>query len=372
MTSGLDESESRELLSTARRFVGTESARLRERTGPAHREERRTLVAKAADLGWPQLLVMDGLFTPANTPVVSGIFRLIGANLLPEILIDATVLAPVVVARCGDQAGEAVGSLSDGSRYVATAFHADSFDGTPSAEAFAGATYGAGAVNGIKVLVRDADCADGFVVACRRGAGEPVLAYVPTGAALTIEPQHSIDPMAAPSRLRFENAPAEVLAEGAMAEAALRAARTLARMTVFSEIAGLAEAVTQMTVEYARSRVQFGRPIGSFQAIKHMLADLWRETYQADCIREETARRIADPSSAEEAETSAALAKAWSGPFVLRCVEAALQIHGGYGFTAEGPLSGYYVRALTLLNAEGRPRELARSVGALTLAAARA
>jgi alkylation response protein AidB-like acyl-CoA dehydrogenase len=316
---------------------------------------------------------MDGPFTSANTPVVSDIFRSIGANLLPEILIDATVVAPVVVARCGDQAWETAGSLSDGSRYVATAFHADAADGIPSAEAFAGATYDAGVLTGVKVLVRDADCADGFVVACRREAGQPVLAYVPAeAAALTIEPQHSIDPMAAPGRVRFEGAPAEVLAEGAVAEAALRTARTLARMTVISEIAGLAETVTQLSVDYARSRVQFGRPIGSFQAIKHMVADLWRETYQADCIREETARRIADPSGAEEAEISTALAKAWSGPFVLRCVEAALQIHGGYGFTAEGPLSRFYLRALTLLNAEGRPQELARSMGALTLAAARA
>jgi alkylation response protein AidB-like acyl-CoA dehydrogenase len=169
--------------------------------------------------------------------------------------------------------------------------------------------------------------------------------------------------MVAPARVRFAATPVVTLAEAEAAEAAARIATAAGRLAVVSEIAGLAEVVTDMSVEHARGRVQFGRPIGSFQAVKHLLADMWRETYQADCVREATAFGFADHKDSIELEMLTARAKAWAGPFVLRCVEVALQVHGGIGFAAEGPLSPYYLHALTLLNAGGAPRDLARRVG---------
>jgi alkylation response protein AidB-like acyl-CoA dehydrogenase len=102
-----------------------------------------------------------------------------------------------------------------------------------------------------------------------------------------------------------------------------------------------------------------------------MLADLWRETYQVDCVREEMAARIANDADSAETQIACAQAKAWSGLFVRRSLESALQIHGGIGFTAEGPLARHYLRALTLVNAEGCPRDLFRNIGQRTLEAAR-
>jgi alkylation response protein AidB-like acyl-CoA dehydrogenase len=148
-------------------------------------------------------------------------------------------------------------------------------------------------------------------------------------------------------------------------------AANVAKLGVVSEIAGVSEAVTAMTVEYAGIRSQFGHVIGSYQSIKHMLADLWRETYQVDCVREESAARIAGNAGSVETEFACAQAKAWSGLFVRRSVESALQIYGGIGFTSEGPLARHYLRALTLANAEGCPRDLLRIIGRRALETAR-
>jgi alkylation response protein AidB-like acyl-CoA dehydrogenase len=361
----LSAAESAEIVRTAQRFVDAEAVRFRHTHGSAGRDERRAIWVAAARLGWASLLTTDdGSLAFGNAPVASEIFKLIGARLLPDLLVDALVMTPTLVAACGERATGAVGALSDGSRYVATAFGADDENETVATDPFRGATLTGDRMTGVKTLVRDGAWADGYLVGCRRETRERVVVFAPSDAqGVSAQPQTSIDGMAAPARVRFAATPVVVLAEGETAEAAARIAAAAGRLAIVSEIAGLAEVVTDMSVQHARSRVQFGRPIGSFQAVKHLLAEMWRETYQADCVREETALRFAGLSDSVELEMLTARATAWAAPFVVRCVEVALQVHGGIGFTAEGSLSPYYLHALTLLNAAGNPRDLARLVG---------
>jgi alkylation response protein AidB-like acyl-CoA dehydrogenase len=369
----LSSGETEELLSGARRFIDAQASKLTAAAAGGAAAARREVWPAVAELGWAHLLsAEEATLTLGNTAAVSGLFKLIGQSLLPDYLLDAVAVCPVLVAACGPDAEAAVGSLRDGSRYIASAFSARNDSGAVATDPFFGATLDGEVVSGEKILVRDGVSADGFIVGGRRAAGSPALLFVAAGAhGVTVEDQRSIDTTAAPARVRFRNASAVVLAEGRTAESAAALVANVARLGVVSEIVGVATAVTSMTVEYAGIRSQFGRAIASYQAIKHMLADLWRETYQADCMREEIAARIASDAYSAETEMACTQAKAWCGLFVRRGVESALQIHGGIGFTAEGPLARHYLRALTLVNAEGCPRDLFRSIGWRTLEAAR-
>jgi alkylation response protein AidB-like acyl-CoA dehydrogenase len=112
---------------------------------------------------------------------------------------------------------------------------------------------------------------------------------------------------------------------------------------VSAEMLGAADRVLSMTVDYAKDRVQFGKPIGSFQAVKHMLADAlvdvegMRSTvyYAAWCAA------AGDP----DRSLSASMAKAWCSDASRRVMAAGLQVHGGIGFTWEHDMHLYVKRA---------------------------
>jgi alkylation response protein AidB-like acyl-CoA dehydrogenase len=108
-------------------------------------------------------------------------------------------------------------------------------------------------------------------------------------------------------------------------------------------------------VEYVRSRHQFGRPVGSFQAVKHRLADRWVELTQARAVARHAAGCAAAVSpaaadtaaadSAGELPVAAALAQAFCGPVAVTAAEECVQLHGGIGFTWEHPAHLYLKRA---------------------------
>jgi alkylation response protein AidB-like acyl-CoA dehydrogenase len=137
----------------------------------------------------------------------------------------------------------------------------------------------------------------------------------------------------------FEGTPARRLGGPDAAAAALDRAATLAS----AEMLGAADRVLTMTVDYAKDRIQFGKPIGSFQAIKHMLADAlvdvegMRSTvyYAAWCVAAEDGER----------SLAASMAKAWCSDASRRVMGAGLQAHGGIGFTWEHDMHLYLKRA---------------------------
>ncbi len=139
--------------------------------------------------------------------------------------------------------------------------------------------------------------------------------------------------------LRFDGTPARRLGDARAAELLLDRAATLAA----AEMLGAADRVLSMTVEYAKDRVQFGKPIGSFQAIKHMLADAlvdvegMRSTvyYAAWCA-------AADD---DERSLAASMAKAWCSDASRRVMGTGLQVHGGIGFTWEHDMHLFVKRA---------------------------
>jgi alkylation response protein AidB-like acyl-CoA dehydrogenase len=150
-----------------------------------------------------------------------------------------------------------------------------------------------------------------------------------------------------------------------------------AAIALAAEQVGGAQRCLDLAVAYATERVQFGRPIGSFQAIQHKCADMMTAVesarsaaYYAACISEAAADSPDDAGSSREAEVMsfASLAKAWCSEAYFRCAADALQIHGGVGFTWEYDVHLHLKRARSMEAFLGAPawhRE--RVAGALGL-----
>lgn len=174
-------------------------------------------------------------------------------------------------------------------------------------------------------------------------AGGALFAVEAEAAGLTRTPVVSLDETRPLCDLSMWNAPARLLAAGDRAAAALDAALVAGAALLASEQLGLAQWCLDTTVEHLRTRYQFGRPVGSFQALKHRLADLWVELVQARAVARHAAAAVAqgDP----DARLAAALAQAHIGPVAVRAAEECVQMHGGIGFTWEHPAHLYLKRA---------------------------
>ncbi|MEU8074316.1 acyl-CoA dehydrogenase family protein [Catellatospora citrea] len=182
-------------------------------------------------------------------------------------------------------------------------------------------------------------------------AGGALFAVEADAAGLTRTPVVSLDETRPLCDLAMWNAPARLLAAGDRAAAALDAALVAGAALLASEQLGLAQWCLDTTVEHLKTRYQFGRPVGSFQALKHRLADLWVELVQARAVARHAAASVAqgDP----DARLAAALAQAHCGPVAVRAAEECVQMHGGIGFTWEHPAHLYLKRAKSAAVAYG-------------------
>ena len=153
--------------------------------------------------------------------------------------------------------------------------------------------------------------------------------------------------------LTLDAVPARRIAAGDSAAAAVRAALSAGAAMLAAEQLGLAERCLEMTVGYAKERRQFARPIGSFQAIKHRLADVYVLVAQARAAARYAAGCLADGSP--DAPVAVAMAKAYCGEVAVKAAEECVQLHGGIGFTWEHPAHLYLKRAKSGSIAFGTP-----------------
>jgi len=214
--------------------------------------------------------------------------------------------------------------------------------GNPGPGSFTGRIRG-GRLTGSKWPVPDAGIADIAVVATRDEADAPILAIVDLrGEGVTREPLRTVDPSRPQGRLVFDRAPAETLADGALLDQLLDRAAVL---VAFEQVGG-ATACLEMATGYARERYAFGRPIGSFQAIKHKLADVY--------VGNELARSNAYygawalQSAAAELPMAAASARVCATEAYWQASKENIQTHGGMGFTWAADCHLFYRRAQLL------------------------
>jgi alkylation response protein AidB-like acyl-CoA dehydrogenase len=157
--------------------------------------------------------------------------------------------------------------------------------------------------------------------------------------------------------IEFDDAPGQLLTIGyePLRRALLSAAAILA-----SEQLGLAEQCLKTTVEYVKTRHQFGRAIGSYQGLKHRLAQLWVQIAQARAVA-----RHAVSASGEEQAIAVAVAQAHCSVVAVQAAEECVQMHGGIGFTWEHPAHLYLKRAKSASLALGSPARHRRHLAEL-------
>lgn len=194
-------------------------------------------------------------------------------------------------------------------------------------------------LNGTFDFVTHGGCANVFILA------HPQQAWVVEAGApgVTVTAHTSMDQTRPLATVRLENVTGEPLAD---AKSAIAASQSAAWITLAAEALGGAQACLDRTVVYANERVQFGRPIGSFQAYKHRLADMMIEieqarsaVYWAACATDEQSD---DPQLALHA------AKAFCADTFFKCASDMIQLHGGIGFTWEHDAHIFFKRARSI------------------------
>ncbi len=198
-------------------------------------------------------------------------------------------------------------------------------------------------LNGHKMFVIDGHVANLIVVAARTGKGVSLFAVQGDAAGLTRTPLPTMDQTRKQARLEFSSTPATLIGTDGGAEPGLSKTLDLAAVALAAEQVGGAQRVLDASVEYAKTRIQFGRPIGSFQAIKHKCADMLLEVESAKSAAYYAAWAAAEDS--DELPVVASLAKSYCSEAYFHAAAENIQIHGGIGFTWEHPAHLYFKRA---------------------------
>ncbi|WAC93093.1 acyl-CoA dehydrogenase family protein [Mycobacterium sp. Aquia_213] len=310
-------------------------------------ERWRALWKTVVDLGWTELAApgVDD-YGPVELVVV---LEECGAALAPIPLLSSVGLAAGVLRACGldsvltDIAGGAVGTLAvhaKGSR----------LPGPPM-------TLRDGRVRGRAVAVPNASRAE-LVVTLAKSIDGYVAVAVRTGDGVTITAGESTDPAQPLADVEIDAEPL------GWAPVDLEWALTAPLVAVAADLVGTASAALHLSVEYAKSRRQFGTPIGAFQGIKHALADNYVGVERARSLTYAAAARLADPNTAPaDAWTAAALAKAAAGDAAAGCARTAVQVHGALGQTWEHDAHLYVRHAWQGAALLGDSRALYHEVG---------
>jgi hypothetical protein len=151
--------------------------------------------------------------------------------------------------------------------------------------------------------------------------------------------------------------PSRILATGPGVKAHVDAAVEAARLALAAELAGVASRALELTVDYTRQRVQFGKPIASFQAIQHRLVDMWGDAEFACCAVVNAVERALG-AGGKDARLATLAAKARAGDAAVTITRRAIHLHGAMGFTDECDIGLYMKRAVNLNATLGRPDEL--------------
>jgi alkylation response protein AidB-like acyl-CoA dehydrogenase len=209
----------------------------------------------------------------------------------------------------------------------------------------ASATADQWTLTGEKLYVLDGHTADLILVAARADAGLSVFAVEKGAPGLTATPLSTMDQTRKQARVAFESTPARLVGPEGAGWSAISKMLDLAAVALAAEQVGGAQRVLEMAVEYAKVRVQFGRPIGSFQAIKHKCADMLLEVESAKSAAYYAGWAAAEDN--DELPVVASLAKSYCSEAYFHAAAENIQIHGGIGFTWEHPAHLYFKRAKT-------------------------
>jgi alkylation response protein AidB-like acyl-CoA dehydrogenase len=361
-------SEEQLLIRDSAREVLAEHAsheRLRSALGSAGGYDAALWQQMAGELGWAGLAIPERFGGAGLGWVELCILQEeLGRRLAASPFFGTVALAGALVQETATEAQcqLLLGRIASGSVRIACAITGE--EGRAGADGVSAELRGSGdrlVLEGASDFVVHADSADLLLVLARApgSAGGEALSVVmaaPDAPGILITPHVMLDLTRPMSRVQFSGVaidPASVLGTPADAGAGIERALQRARIALAAEALGGAEQVLEMSVEYVKQREQFGRPIGSFQAIKHKLADMM---VQVEAARSAAwyAACVADEQPAELAE-AAAIAKSYCCDAFYECAAQAIQLHGGIGFTWEHDAHLYFKRARATATLLGSP-----------------
>ncbi|WP_442930531.1 acyl-CoA dehydrogenase family protein [Mycobacterium sp. NBC_00419] len=200
-------------------------------------------------------------------------------------------------------------------------------------------------VTGTVERVVDAGAADEILVAATGSDGLGLYAVATDAAGVTRTPLVTMDLTRPQATVEFDGAPARLVAGPQEAQRVIDHALQVGSALLAVEQVGAAQHLLNLSVEYAKSRLQFGRQIGSFQAVKHKLADMLVDLEHARSTAYHAVWAISDGS--DDPALAASIAQATASAAFSRIAADTIQVHGGIGFTWEHQAHLYFKRAAT-------------------------
>jgi len=269
-----------------------------------------------------------------------------GSALLCAPYFSSVALAANALLTSGDEGAKKslLPGIASGSTIGTLALTEDSGSWEIDSVALAASTTNDGwKLNGHKMYVIDGHIADLILVVGRTEQGIGLFGVTGDADGLTRTSLPTMDQTRKQARLEFSDTPAWLIGRNGGAEDGLRKTLDLAAVALAAEQVGGAQHCLDSSVEYAKTRIQFGRPIGSFQAIKHKCADMLLEVESAKSAAYYAGWAAAEDS--DELPVVASLAKSYCSEAYFHAAAENIQIHGGIGFTWEHDAHLYFKRA---------------------------
>jgi alkylation response protein AidB-like acyl-CoA dehydrogenase len=276
-----------------------------------------------------------------------------GRALTPSPFLASAVLAAGAILAAGDEvaAKAYLPGIASGQTTAALAVAETaglwSFDQLATTARPAGDGRGGWLLAGTKQFVLHGATAGLLIVAAHTGQGPAFFAVQPgqAGPTLTRTALRTLDLTRPMATLQFSDTAATLIGTAGAAGPALDAVLDLAMTALAADQAGAARACLEASAAYARERHQFGRAIGSFQAVKHKCADMLVKVELAQAAATEAARAAAGDPDAAPLPQAAAVAHAVCSESLMFVAAENIQVHGGIGFTWEHPAHLYFRRA---------------------------
>jgi alkylation response protein AidB-like acyl-CoA dehydrogenase len=274
--------------------------------------------------------------------------EVLGATLATGPLFGTVYLTipALVAASAGPVRDGVLAELVEGRRTAAFAVpdRAGSFDPTLVTLRASG-SGDALTLSGTVDRVVDGGVADDLLVAAEGADGIALYVVEATASGVERTPLATLDLTRQQATIRFTDAPARLVADSGEAARVIEHALHVGSVLLAVEQVGAAQHLLDLAVEYAKSRLQFGRPIGSFQAVKHRLADVMVDIEHARSAAYHAIWALTDGS--DDATLAASIAQATASAAFVRAATDAIQTLGGIGFTWEHQAHLYFKRATT-------------------------
>lgn len=294
------------------------------------------------------------------------VFEELGRRVIPVPLLSS-VMATAAILEAGSESQKTtlLPPIASGETVATIAVFEDAHDESVC-ETSATVSDDGWSISGTKLFVTDAPNADQFIVTATTDDGVALFVVDRKADGVSVTATPSLDATRPLGQLELVDVGVgqDARLSDVSALRAVGVALDTGVVALAQEQAGGAQRCLEMSVEYAKSRVQFGRAIGSFQAVKHMCADMLVSVEHAKSVAIHAARTLDDP---DEAAISVPLAKSVCSDAYLRAAGDTIQIHGGIGFTWEHDAHLYFKRAkstaLLLGSVDSYRDRLAEAVG---------